>query len=669
VENAVVDQSPETVRRLIAEALHPADFFVAPPQSLAWHDTADERLPWEIYRGRLLDRSQTTETRCFAAWNVFGIGAEGRTGEPLLSVLWDREAGQVHVTRAIHCYSWEGYHAGNNVYLSREVARWVRELVGTIDWADVRDPQELQEEITGLLFHAVVGLSRLPLTSVEAPLPGFSLGELGYFDRSRTGVAEARLGPMNSCRDLLAYALRGDLGWLEKVRLVELVVRCTPKESIGGAADLFERRWREIGHSAAQIGPLFRALFDEVALSPYTDFVDKTLAFLHHLVERGSLGLEEQVDFLGYLLRHLGRHLTAYDLITFHHRGANYPDALLLDAVLKDYLSLLERHPGLFAAGADGDERPKRLRRRALRQGWMLRRRYEGLPVPDLPTSPGENARLLPPPHRRVPEEQILDPEKRTRHLYADDPLTLHLGEHGRQVLWQSIEDLRHPLELRELGMALFLDRPLSLDKAPGQPDLTPLLSYEAFSRSIAEQRLRFLAGLPELAAARQGMATALKTLPGLRVDGVPLGRHRGVPRPGAVSVEDAHAVADDFVFLRTTGRSVADFLALFDFTALGQRFTLDYMAPGQRVLILRGRAAEIQEDGVLVIYDAALRRRLELQVDPHAVYAIRGGSEFPVAGLRVRAVWEPVTEREERFTNEVRLATLRRSVRPPGNP
>ena len=62
------------------------------------------------------------------------------------------------------------------------------------------------------------------------------------------------------------------------------------------------------------------------------------------------------MDFLGWLLRQLGRHLTAYDLVVFHHRGANYPDALVLDAVLKAYLIRIERRPELFLDDTRDDE-------------------------------------------------------------------------------------------------------------------------------------------------------------------------------------------------------------------------------------------------------------------------------------------------------------------------
>src|SRR5262249_21322709 len=142
------------------------------------------------------------------------------------------------------------------------------------------------------------------------------------------------------------------------------------------------------------------------------------------LLEAGYLTKDDCLDFLTWLLRQLGRHLTAYDLVRFHHRGANYPDALLLDAVLKTAFSLVENYPDLCmpGPGESPQEAAKRRRRgRGLRQGWLHHRALEGLPVPDAPTSPGENARVLPCP--RVPEEQLVTPATRSRRLYAGDPL------------------------------------------------------------------------------------------------------------------------------------------------------------------------------------------------------------------------------------------------------
>src|SRR5262249_27009541 len=128
------------------------------------------------------------------------------------------------------------------------------------------------------------------------------------------------------------------------------------------------------------------------------------------------------------------------------------------------------------------------------RQGWLLRRQYEGHLVPDAPTSQGENMRVLPPPHVRVPEEQILYPHRRTKCLFENDPLERFLGKNAKLALQQSIPDLLHPNELRELGMAIFLDRPLDAGKHPMEPDQTLLLSYVAFSRSLALRRLQYLA-------------------------------------------------------------------------------------------------------------------------------------------------------------------------------
>src|SRR5262249_49419341 len=101
------------------------------------------------------------------------------------------------------------------------------------------------------------------------------------------------------------------------------------------AAVSFMNRWQVIGHASKEIIRLLGTLFNEAALSPYTDLVDKSLVFLQTLVEKELLVSSDQADFLSHLLCQQGRHLTAYDLITFHHRGANYPDALVIDAVLK----------------------------------------------------------------------------------------------------------------------------------------------------------------------------------------------------------------------------------------------------------------------------------------------------------------------------------------------
>src|SRR5262245_27016653 len=513
----------DEIRAIVADAVAPRHFFVGNGLELEWLHTPAETIPWEIYKGRLLDASQTRERRTFEAWNIYSIDEFGRSTEPLLSVKLDAETEQLHVVRAILCYAWEAYDTGDSVILSRETTKWVRELVGTIQPDQYLIPPFFAHEVPHELLRAVVGVSRLALTSLEAPLPAFALGRLAYFHCEKCGEG----GPLRSWRELVEKIGQLGVNHLAEVKLFEFFLRATPKEVLGEAAGLWMNHFTTYAHGKfigmrqraakyshavpepleqmvadpARSGCVFliialNKVFNEVALTPYTDFVDKVLAFVEVLENEGRIKPEDLGDFLSRLLRRLGRHLTAYDLITFHHRGANYPDGLLLDSALKAFLRFSERSPGLFLdAGQDEEEsmKLKRLRRRALRQGWLIRRSYEGLAVPDVPTSPGENVRVLPAPHVRVPEEQILDPARRRRRLYDYDPLDSHLGENAKRCLLRSIEDLQHGDELRELGMATFLDRPFGGGKQATEPDETLLLSYQAFSRTIARRRLELL--------------------------------------------------------------------------------------------------------------------------------------------------------------------------------
>jgi hypothetical protein len=608
----------DRVRALLEDAIAPAHFCSANGAELDCEHVAAQDVPWEILHGQLLDRAFTQQKQTFEAWNIYRIDGGQRSGEPLLSLKLDVE-GRIHVTRAILCHAWEGYDAGNNVFLSRETTKWVRELVGTIDPREFKSEDELRDEVICRLFLAVVGVSRLPLTSVEAPLPDFTLGQLAYCYRPDAGAGDPCL---RTPQELIDRSLTRELSTAEQSRLVEAVLRSTRPADVPTVAGLLAARWQQLGDGAEDFLALCRRMFDEVALSPYTGFVDRTLNLLQCLTELRFLRPDQEIDFLGYLLRHLARHLTAYDLITFHHQGANYPDALLLDAVLKKLLERIEQSPALFLDEATGpaDLARKRLRRRALRQAWLLRRFYEGLAVPDAPTSTGENQRILPPPHLRVPEEQILHPDKRTRRLFIDDPL--QLGPHASAVLEASLRELGQPSELRELGLATFLDRPLGVLKAPTEPDQTLLFSSVAFSRRVAGKRLELLAKLGvEVEAAKAALAR-------LQVPGVELPLLRGRQRPGKVSLDDARKAAPDFVFLHTSRKSVAELRAQFD---LGSFDFLD-----RRVLIMRG-----DEETTIAIHDAALRKRLEVRVNATAGYGSRAGVEFPRAGLTVMRAWD----------------------------
>jgi hypothetical protein len=131
---------------------------------------------------------------------------------------------------------------------------------------------------------------------------------------------------------------------------------------------------------------------------------------------------------------------------------------------------------------------------------------------------------------------------------------------------------------------------------------------------SAALQKLP-VAGVPLPPALSAGLLTPPKR----PTEGLPL------PRPGTVSIHDARKVADDFLFLRTTGRSVRDFRRMFAFPRL------DGVSWKDRLLIVRG-----EREGTLNVYDAALQKRLTLTVDLRQGYAMRRGREYPAAGLRL---------------------------------
>jgi len=624
--------TPDDVRRIIADALSPAHFFVRPPLRLESEHVAAEEVSWEVFRGRLLDPAHTRQRRTFEAWNVYLWGDEGRSTEPLLSVKLDLDAGELHVVRAALSYVHEAYDAGGNVILTREVQKWVRELVGTIAPSAFTSADDLLSEITCRLFQAVVGTSRLPLTSIEVPLPAFTFGQLAYFYRPDSGTE-----PMRSFRELLERA--GPRNGRELWKLLEMLLRAVPTDELSVLADHFVGLSQENEAVPRTLLLLLRDLFNDVSLSPFTDLTEKALTFARQLTI--PFGKEaELADFLlCYLLRQTGRHLTAYDLVRFHHAGANYPDALLLDAVLQEYLDLIHRRPELFLDAENDHEaiqKSKRLRRRGLRQAWLIRQRYRGHAVPDAPTSPGENVRVLPAPYVRIPEEQIAQPQLRTKHLFTEEVL---LGETAGAVLRQSILDLQHPMELRELGTALYLDRPLGAFKAPGEPDQTIMLSYVAFSRNIATQRLLLLGEEKELLPADE-LAAFRQALQALPVSGVPVAEVPAPQRPGVVSLADAARTADDFVLMRTTTLPVCAFFTSFKFEPLLERIGSSEWW-GRPWLIL-GRPEKESGEVIITVYEAGtLRKRLELSADPRQGYICRAGLEHPRKGLRVRRIWE----------------------------
>jgi hypothetical protein len=620
------------IRRMIAEVFSLAHFFASRGLSLELIHINRETISWEIFQGNLVDPAHTRQRRTFEAWNLYQIQDKSQSAEPLLAFKLDVAEARIFVVRGIYCYGYEAYDEGDNVILTRETQKWVRELVGTIDLKQPWSLSDLRDELICNLFMAVVGKSRLPLTSLEAPLPGFSLGQLAYFCRAGVDAEKEPSGPLCTYQDLIEKSLQADLSWIEKTKLLEIILHAVPASDINTACTLFVSRWQTIGHSVKQITALLRSLFNEAALSPYTDLVDKTLSFLQELVSGGYLTTEDQVDFLSHLLRQQGRHLTAYDLITFHHRGANYPDALLVDAVLKELLKLGERESRLFldtVSDSPSVTVRKKQRRRGLRQGWLIRSRYEGLAVPDAPTSEGENARILPVPYKRVPEEQIVQSRQRKKRLFQDDPIRVYLEEHGRQILQESMADLQEDRELQELGMALFLDRPLGFGKAPAEPDQTPLLSYEAFSPSLGEQRLRYLADHLGLIA-KEVMDDLVHRLRAFKVDGLPITRLMPSSRPGVVSLQDAGKVVPDFLVVRTTRSSLLAFFDAIDWEAVSG----DHALPATEIsMIVRGLD---KNPDALTILDDRYRPRARLEVDVSSGYTSRAGVDIPLGGVKI---------------------------------
>jgi hypothetical protein len=583
-----------TALRIAADVMRPEHFYIGVNLALEWDHVEKEETSWEVFQGRLLDPAHTRERRVFETWNVYQIEAGARSGEPLLSLKWDAGASRFNVVRGIDSYVWEGYDSGGGVILSRERRKWVRELVGAAALEDFASADELRDELIRLLFHAVVGTSRLPLTSVEAPLPAFSFGQLYYCH----GLHEPGAGPARVPESLVQATAKPGLNRLERVKLLEAFLHAVPAEGMGEASRLLTRHT-----TAKDFTTLLRGLFNATSLTPYTGLGHKTVALLDAMERDGFLSETDAANFLSWLLRQIGRHLTAYDLVVFHHRGANYPDALVLDAGIKAYLLRIERRPDLFLDDVRDEEEArsvKRIRRRALRQGWLIRRRYEEWPVPNLPTSPGENNRVLPASHPRVLEEQILQPSRRTRRLYASDPLPSHLGPHGAEVLRQSAADLRHSEELRELGIALFLDRPL--------PDGMLLLASEAFSRAIAEERLRELAREPNLLTEMERDQCLSRLAEGSETRGLSMDAVGGDARPGSVSLTDARRAAMDFVLLRTTPGSVRALLEQVDFTQYADQTDLHCLLTSGRVLLARDATGKM-----LVVYDDQLGPRLKL--------------------------------------------------------
>ncbi len=635
------------IRTAIRLALRPGHFFVKPPGRLQIDPAESKAIPWELFRGHLLDRSQTRLEKELDSYSIFCLPDPGTCSEPLLAIRWDTTGQVIYVTRHIEVYGWEAYEAAGGIIESRETRKWQPELVATLDLAVITGPGQLLALLEQCLFLAVVGASRLPITSLESPLPAYSLGRFGYFPPGSSEHDAPRATP----EALIQQSLSPPLSLSQQAKLLELCLRASDEKDIPGIASAFLQRSRDLGLDNKFILQVLRAVFNEVALSPYTGFVGNLLRLLRCMEPAaGGLGVPPVVDVVSYMLRNLGRHLTAFDLVTFHNQGANYPDALALDEMLRYYLDLIERNPLEFE-DRDSDGAPRRLlkrrRRRALRQALSLRVRYQGHPVPDQPTSPGENLRVMPAPYERVPQEQIEQPSRRQKRLFAGEPDTEELLSTTSHRLWeQSLQDLDQDSELRELGMATYLDRPLGVGKQPGEVDRTPLLSYEAFSARIARSRLDALLRREMISSSEhQQLAGRLE---GLSVRGVGVQDLPGHARPGVVALEDALRASSDFVFLRTIRSSLHGLLGQYDWEPLREHAeeAWNWLSSADLVLLIRSPRCRLGQTPapLMTAFDPQMQPRIELglyqEVGPVA-YREFAGVEYLAEGLRVLRVWE----------------------------
>ncbi|KKK71547.1 hypothetical protein LCGC14_2912820, partial [marine sediment metagenome] len=158
--------------------------------------------------------------------------------------------------------------------------------------------------------------------------------------------------PWSDPIEFLAQAIASGRDLEEQAKALETTLRAANVRSLARLASVLEASFARHQGGALRLVGLFRAVFNGVALSPYTQFADALVGLIVDLADAKWFGPPRALDVLGYMLRNLCRHLTAFDLTLFHNFGANYPDALFLEALLAAYLTLTERNPELiFKAG------------------------------------------------------------------------------------------------------------------------------------------------------------------------------------------------------------------------------------------------------------------------------------------------------------------------------
>lgn len=625
---------------IVESALAANQFYARSPYQLQIVITPSETSFWEIFNGHLLSASQTRQTMTFTSWNVFLKGphrslhgTESQPSSPLISIKFNPSLKKIFVTRNLLTRTWESYESRPNVIESRPIQRWTPELVTTVDLTNVTERELTIRKISHGISLSLEGTSRLPITSVENPLPDHTFGNCAYFpDASSEGVIK----PIDDLKSLIERLLQKDSSRKQRASILETILRSADPKNISCLAQLYYQQWQHTQLPDSELQQTMITMFNQLSLSPYTQLVDNWGKLLNSWADSKQFGSAIIIDSISYILRHLVRHMTAYDLETFHNRGANYPDAMLLDTMISIYLQLIDEVPELFLQETADDPRRYRLRRCALRQACIVRKQYEGHRVPDRPTSPGENQRILPGNYPPVPESQLVDPHARSKKLFDGQPIENLFSKRALRVLDQSIMDLRHETELFELGAAIYLDRPFGYYKQPGEVDRTILLSYVAFSGHVADTRLEQLHRwgwlvdhliLDEIQTKRKNLS----------VQGVAVRNLGNEGRPGVVALEDAFQAATDFVFVKTTQSSLREFFRQYNTRVLEREFPelSQWLHDANNVLLVRTigtRSAPYPL--VLDAFDEHNRNRLRIiaptdslctYVEQHNAETIRG--------------------------------------------
>ena len=646
------------------QAVAPARFFLKPPLLLRREVLPHERRRWEIYKGNLVDPVTTRQEAEFYSQLIYLDESAKPAQGPTLGLRWDRNGERIYITRGFAVHGHEAYAEGN-IIKTRPIVKWQEELVGTIClklfeeqmsyWWPSRDESHRLADFLGhYVLLAVVGTSHLPITSVESPLPLYSVGKLAYLPSA--GAPRVAESPITSFASLADFVTEGRYCHAPNNTQASVLDAClrvaeADAEVIGLTRQYFSAD-PDDDTDALYVDwfGVLRELFNQLSLSPWTEQSSRLLVLLRTCADLISFP-EFPSRVASSWLRMLCQHLTAFDLRRFHNQGANYPDALFLDQLLRFLAEEMESSQTLWRQQGANDpwHRQHVAMRASWRDGWLLRKQLEGTPVPEMPTSPGENQRMDPGGRAAIPEEQFTNPGARPVRLFAGEPAEVLLSPIAENVLEQSLAELIYDERLLGLGKALFLDRPFGALKGPREADRTPLLSYVAFSREIALSRLRAwrdLGKLSQLQFSELDAGMRKLKVTGISVMDLP----QLAPRPGVVCLEDALNVSKDFTILNSTYRSREWLLRGY---GLASREEWEMMPPwllpflrGQYALLMRSPQPRVERESraMITLYDDEYRPRVEFGAITARAQEVRYvewcGVEYLADGLELLHLW-----------------------------